>query len=100
MHVVYRVLQYARPPYLAGPCRFEDTVARRVAFNSDHVEPGARVLDREIQTEGAAIVRVGRLPSLAAEESSTASLNPSRSVVPALRSDACSVTKRPSSARP
>jgi hypothetical protein len=64
----YSVPQYAWPPHFPSPCGFEDPVARRVAFNSDRIKSGSRTLDCKVQTESAAIVRTGQLPSLAAEE--------------------------------
>jgi hypothetical protein len=60
--------QHARPPDLAGPRRFQDAVARSVAFYPDRVESGAGVCDREVETECAAIVGMGRLPSLSTEK--------------------------------
>ena len=100
MHVGYCALQYARPPYLAGPRRFEDAVAWRVAFNSDRVKPIARILDREVQTEGAAIVRIGRLPSLAAKEFFHGVAEPVAFGCTRIAFEWALVTRRPSSARP
>src|SRR5437588_8839838 len=66
--VGYRMAQHTRPPYFARPGRFEDAVARGVAFNPDRVEAGARIFDREVETEGAAVVRISEFPTLATEE--------------------------------
>ena len=40
----------------------------RIAFNAYHGKAGVRILDREVQAEGATVVCIARLPFLTAEE--------------------------------